>query len=210
MRAGTTLLLTGAAVLVLTACQPQLLSSTSEFGSTGGAGGSSQPTQSEATEEEEDLLAIGGGNFASVSECLVGTWDVDPLSYAEMIGIATGQPGNIAVEGNAEIDFRPTDFVASYLNWQVIFTDPQGTMTQTTNGKETAQWSVDANNRLSSTTLSDTTKSTLEVKSPQGSIVLPTGGDDAVGVEYSDFVVTCEADAARLDSSSGYLVLTRR
>jgi len=209
MRAGITLLLSGAVVLALTACQPQLLGSTSGFGSTGSGGGSSQPAPSE-TSEEEDLLAVGGQGFASVSECLVGMWDVDPLSYAEMIGNATGQPGNITVQGAAEIDFRQTDYVASYVDWQVIFADPQGTMTQTTNGKETAQWSVDSNNLLSSTTISDTTQSTLKVESPQGSMVLPTGGDDEVGVDYTNFVVTCEADTARLDSPGGYLVLNRR
>jgi hypothetical protein len=209
MRAGVSLLLFGAMVVLLTACQPQLLSSTSESGSTGGAGGSSQPAQSEAS-EEEDPVVVGGRDFASVSECLVGMWDIDPLSYAEMIGNATGQPGNIAVQGVAEIDFRPTDFVANYVNWQVIFADPQGTMTQTTNGMEAAQWSVDSSNVLSSTTTSDTTQSTLEVKSPQGSMVLPTGSGDEMGVEYSNVVVTCEADSARLDSAGGYLVLNRR
>jgi hypothetical protein len=210
MRAGITLLVLGAALLVLSACEKPLLSGTSEFGSSaGGAGGSSSSSQSEEA-EEEDPLAVGGRSFASVSECLVGMWDVDPLSYADMIGSLTGQPGGLKVQGAAEIDFRPSDYVASYTNWQVIFSDPQGTMTQTTNGKETAQWSVDANNRLTSTTISDTTQSTLEVKSPEGSMVFPTGGDDEVGVEYSDFVVTCEADTARLDGSEGYLVLNRR
>jgi hypothetical protein len=169
---------------------------------------SSSSTASSSEEDDESDPAIS--TYASVSECLQGAWDIDKDAYAEMIGKAAGQPGGLTVKGSAQIVFSATDFVATYSNWQAIFEAPEGVMTQTTNGKETATWSLDASNRLTTSTVSDTTTSTLELNSPQGSMVLPTGEADRVGVEYSDFVVTCDATTVRLDGSEGYLVLTRR
>jgi len=191
-------------LLALAGCEEPLRSSTSQSGS-GGSGSSSPPATSEESVDEDEDLAIG---FGSVSECIVGDWEYDNQSFADMIATGTGY-SPITVTGSVLVTFTATDYTATYQKWSTSFSAPEGVITQIIEGVEEGTWSMTESDQMTTQVASDNTVGVLNVESPQGSMSFPTNESDEMNASLSG-PMTCDQDTITLSGENGYLTLNRR
>jgi len=193
-----------AASLVLAGCERPLVLFSSENGSGVGGSSNSSTTAEEAPEEDEELLLV----FGTIAECVVGDWEYDNQSFADLIAIATGQ-SPITVTGEVLVTFGAADYTATYRKWSAAFSAPEGTMTQIIDGVEKGTWSITGSDQMSTQVTSDETVGVLNLESPQGNMSFPTNESDELGASLSG-PMTCDQDSITLTGEGGLLKLNRR
>lgn len=192
-----------AASFALAGCEGPLVLFSSESGAGGGESSTSSAPAQDGAEEEALPLAFG-----TIAECVVGDWEYDNESFADLIATATGH-SPITVTGAVLVTFGAADYTATYQTWSTSFTAPEGTITQIIEGVEKGTWLINESDQMSTEVTSDETVGVLNVESPQGSLSLPTNESDELGASLSG-PMACDQDTITLTVEGGFLTLNRR